>query len=57
MALTNSAIPPHVRVLVALHDVPDQPPWETLAERAGVTMAELLDAMVLLAKREPDSEA
>lgn len=51
------AIPPHIRVFVALHEVPDAAPWETLAEHADVTMDELLDAMVLLAKREPDAEA
>jgi hypothetical protein len=55
--LVADSLPPHIRVLIALHEVPDPTQWSAHAEHAGVTEAELLDAMVLLAKREPDAEA
>jgi hypothetical protein len=56
-AEVTAAIPPHVRVFIALHEVPDSEPIEAVATHAGVTMAELREAMTRLGQREPDAEA
>jgi hypothetical protein len=51
------AIPPHIRVFIALHEVPDSAPLDAVAAHAGVTMLELREAMTRLGQREPDAEA
>jgi hypothetical protein len=42
-----------VRVLLALHEVPDAEPIEKVAEYAGVSMRDLRNSMTRLGCREP----
>jgi hypothetical protein len=53
----DAPLPPHIRVFIALHEVPDSETLDAVAEHAGVTMLELREAMTRLGQREPDAEA
>lgn len=52
-----TALPPHIRVFIALREVPNPGPLERVAENAGATMTELREVMTRLGQREHDAEA